>query len=85
MNLFKHLLWARLSWAWETQEGLGSLEARQSRSHVGERARTRVRGSKNQGREHRPGKAGSTDRPGKANNPRDCRINRQILLGGVRL
>jgi hypothetical protein len=52
---------------------------------VGERARTRVRGSKNQGREHRPGKAGSTDRPGKANNPRDCRINRQILLGGVRL
>lgn len=64
MNPSKHLLWARLSWARETREGLGSLEARQSTSHVGERARIRVSRSENQGREHRQEariRAGSTD------------------------
>lgn len=72
-------LWAGLPWAWETQEGtqhrLGSLEARQSLSHVGERARTRAKGSKNQGREHRLGEG---------NNSRETGQTGRSLLGGVR-
>ena len=72
VNPSKHLLWAR-----ETREGLGSLEARQSTSHVGQRARTRVSGSRNQGREHTHTREGREQRLGTCNNTRDRRSHRQ--------